>query len=61
MSTPKRQTLHHTETLSPLDGNADRHEDAARVGDRREGVKEELVELGVDPAGKCGMSLMYFK
>ena len=53
--------LHHTETLSPLDGDADRHEDAARVGDRREGVKEELVELGVDPAGKCGMSLMYFK
>ena len=49
------------ETHSPLDGDADRHEDAARVGDRREGVKEELVELGVDPAGKSGMSSMYFK
>ena len=33
----------------PPDGNADGHEDAPGVGDRREGVKEELVQLGVDP------------
>ena len=37
---------------SPLDGDADRHEDAPRVRDRREGVKEELVQLGVDPAAR---------
>ena len=39
---------------SPLDGDADRHEDAPRVRDRREWVKEELVQLGVDPAARRG-------
>ena len=29
-----------------------RHEDAPGVGDRREGVKEKLVQLGVDPVSQ---------
>ena len=46
--------VQHRLLYSPLDGDADRHEDAPRVRDRREGVKEELVQFGVDPAAREG-------